>query len=158
MAVSPYVRDLRARVGHDLLMLPSVAVMAFDGAGRLLLVRAADTGEWQTVGGAIDPGETPAEAARREAREETGLAVELVRVLGCYGGPLFRFAYPNGDLCEYVATVFEARPLGGAERPDGDETSEVGWFGAGEVDGLAMAPHTRFLVAEAFRRDPAARF
>jgi 8-oxo-dGTP pyrophosphatase MutT (NUDIX family) len=158
MAISPYLKGLRDRVGRDLLMIPSVAVMALDGEGRLLLVRAADTGQWQTVGGAIDPGETPAEAARREAVEETGLEVELVRVIGCYGGPLFRFAYPNGDLCEYVATVFEARPGGGAMRPDGEETSEVGWFTAEAAAGLATAAHTRFLVAETFRRDPAARF
>jgi 8-oxo-dGTP diphosphatase len=127
MAISPYLKGLRDRVGGDLLLLPSVAVMAFDGRGRLLLVRATDTGQWQTVGGAIDPGETPAEAALREAVEETGLEVELVRVIGCYGGPLFRFAYPNGHLCEYVATVFEARPRGGAVRPGrrGDERGRV---------------------------------
>jgi hypothetical protein len=67
MAISPYLKGLRDQVGGDLLLLPSVAVMAFDGEGRLLLVRATDTGRWQTVGGAIDPGETPAEAALREA-------------------------------------------------------------------------------------------
>lgn len=158
MAISPYLKGLRDRVGRDLLHIPSVAVMAFDGGGRLLLVRSAGTDEWQTVGGAIDPGETPAEAARREAYEETGLEMELVRVIGCYGGPLFRFAYPNGDLCEYVATVFEGRPRGGAERPDGEETSEVGWFAEADTGGLVMMAHTRFLVTEAFRRDPAARF
>ena len=158
MAISPYLKGLRDRVGRDLLLIPSVAVMAFDGEGRLLLVRATDTGEWQTVGGAIDPGETPAEAALRETREETGLEVELARVIGCYGGPLFRFAYPNGDLCEYVSTVFEARPSAGTLRPDEEETSEAGWFTAEAAEALAVAPHTRFLVAEAFRRDPATRF
>jgi 8-oxo-dGTP pyrophosphatase MutT (NUDIX family) len=158
MAISPYLKGLRDQVGGDLLLLPSVAVMAFDVEGRLLLVRATDTGRWQTVGGAIDPGETPAEAALRETVEETGLEVELVRVIGCYGGPLFRFAYPNGHLCEYVATVFEARPRAGALRPDGEETSEVGWFTAEDAAGLDVAAHTRFLVEEAFRGDPGARF
>jgi len=99
-----------------------------------------------------------AEAALRETVEETGLEVELVRVIGCYGGPLFRFAYPNGHLCEYVATVFEARPRRGAVRPDGEETSEVGWFGAEAAAGLTVAAHTRFLIVEAFRRDPGTRF
>ena len=154
MAASDYVRDLRARIGHGLLQLPSVAVMTFDGDGRLLLVRDARTGLWQTVGGAIDPDEAPADAALREAFEETGLEVELVRLIGCYGGPLFRLTYPNGDVCSYTAIVFEARPRGpAAPRPDGDETSEAAWFAPGAAPGLAMSPHTRLLVAEACRRD-----
>lgn len=158
MALSPYLRSLRARIGHDLVQLPSIAVMLFDGEGRLLLVRSSDTGEWQTVGGAIDPDEAPAAAALREAREETGLEVELVRLIGVYGGPLFRLTYPNGDVCSYTAIVFEGRVAGGSARPDGEETSELGWFLAEEAAGLPMLPHTRLLIAEAFLRDPVARF
>jgi 8-oxo-dGTP pyrophosphatase MutT (NUDIX family) len=158
VAISPYLKRLRERVGRDLVQLPSVAVMTFDDRGRLLLVRSRDTGEWQTVGGAIDPDESPADAAVREAFEETGLEVDLVRVTGVYGGPLFRLTYPNGDVCSYTAIVFEARVVGGSARPDGEETTETGWFAQAEAAGLAMAPHTRLLVAEAFRRDPAARF
>jgi 8-oxo-dGTP pyrophosphatase MutT (NUDIX family) len=158
MPLSPYLRSLRSRIGHDLVQLPSVAVMVFDDAGRILLVRSTDTGEWQTVGGAIDPDEAPAAAAVREAREETGLEIELVRLIGVYGGPLFRLTYPNGDVCSYTAIVFEGRVAGGSERPDGEETSEVGWFTAAEAAGLPMLAHTRLLVGEAFVRDPAARF
>ena len=51
--------------------MPSVAVMIRDAAGRLLLARDRDTGLWQTVGGAMEPGEEPAQAAVREALEET---------------------------------------------------------------------------------------
>jgi hypothetical protein len=54
--------------------------------------------------------------------------------------------------------VFEGRVAGGSERPDGEETSEVGWFTAAEAAGLPMLAHTRLLVGEAFVRDPAARF
>ena len=85
MGLSPYLRGLRARIGHNLVQLPAVAVMIFDDADRLLLVRASDTGQWQTVGGAIDPDEQPADAAVREAYEETGLEVELSRLIGVYG-------------------------------------------------------------------------
>jgi 8-oxo-dGTP pyrophosphatase MutT (NUDIX family) len=69
VAISPYVRDLRDLVGDRLLLLPSVAVFVRDDAGRVLLVRHSDTGQWGAVGGGIDPGESPAEAARREAWE-----------------------------------------------------------------------------------------
>ncbi|MDX6750840.1 NUDIX domain-containing protein [Geminicoccaceae bacterium 1502E] len=158
MGISPYLRDLRRHVGSAPLLMPGVAVLVLDEQERLLLVRNADTLEWQTVGGAVDPGESPAEAAVREAREETGLEVRLTRVIGVYGGPSFRLSYPNGDVCEYVSTAFEAVVTGGEARPDAEETSEIGWFRREAMEGLVMAPHTRLLAADAFARDPATRF
>ena len=158
MAISPYLRALRARIGRELVLMPSVAVMIRDAQGRLLLVRDRDTGLWQTVGGAMDPGEEPAEAAVREAYEETGLRVEPTRILGVHGGPLFRLTYPNGDVVEYVGIAFAARVVGGAERPCGDEVDRLGWFEEAEALALPIAPHTRLLIAEAFRDAPEAGF
>ena len=128
-------------------------VLLLSAAGSLVL--AVGT---LVVGYVVVDVPLPADAAVREAFDETGLEVDLVRVIGVYGGPLFRLTYPNGDVCSYTAVVFEARVVGGSARPDGEETTETGWFTLAEAAGLAMAPHTRLLVAEAFRRDPAARF
>ena len=63
----------------------SVAVFARH-AGRLLLVKHARLGVWLPVGGEIDPGETPLEAARRELKEETGLEGRFVSALGAVDG------------------------------------------------------------------------
>jgi 8-oxo-dGTP pyrophosphatase MutT (NUDIX family) len=158
LVISPYLLALREHVGHAPLLMPSVAVMVRDKVGRLLLVRDRGTGLWQTVGGAMDPGEEPAEAAVREAREETGLVVEPTRILGVHAGPLFRLTYPNGDVVDYVGISFAARLLGGAERPCQDEVDRLGWFTEAEALALPIAPHTRVLVAEAFRDAPEAAF
>jgi 8-oxo-dGTP pyrophosphatase MutT (NUDIX family) len=58
---------------------PTARVLLFDDRGRVLLFRGLDPAEpdirfWFPPGGGIEPGETPEEAARREVREETGLA------------------------------------------------------------------------------------
>lgn len=158
MAISDYLRSLRARIGHDLVLLPSVAVMIRDEKGRLLLVRNAQDGLWQTVGGGMDPGEEPADAALREAFEETGLRVELGRVIGVYGGPDFELTYPNGDVVAYVGIAFAATVTGGAERPCEDEVDRLGWFERAEALALPMAAHTRRLVEDAFEDAPEARF
>jgi 8-oxo-dGTP pyrophosphatase MutT (NUDIX family) len=131
--ISPYVRRLREKVGNDLLLLPSTSVLPRDETGRILLVRLIDTGNWATIGGAVEPGESPRDGAVREAEEEAGVTVELGNILGVLGGPEYRVTYPNGDKAAYVVTVFDGTVIGGVPRPDGDETSDVGWFRPDEL-------------------------
>ena len=62
--------------------LRGVAVIGGDGAGRVLLVRLSyGAGGWTVPGGGIKRGETPAEAAHREFREETGCTADGLRLL-----------------------------------------------------------------------------
>lgn len=132
--MSPYLTGIRQRIGHDLILLPAVSVFIWRDDGRLLLVRGSDTGTWQMVGGAVEPDETPADAARREAHEETGVEVELTGIRGVLGGPAFRHTYPNGDQVAFVSTMFDARVDSGLEpRPDDDETTEVAWLTHAEL-------------------------
>lgn len=128
MPMSPYLRSLRAKVGHDLLILPSVTVVVYDAQGRILLARHGDTGAWVLPGGAIEPGERPEEAAIRELEEETGLLVRLVRILGVYGGPEFLVNYSNGDQVTYVMTLYEGQVVGGALGAGEDEVLELQYF------------------------------
>jgi len=116
MPMSPYFRNLRAKVGHDLLILPSVTIIVYDDQRRILLARHGDTGVWVAPGGAIEPGERPAETAVRETEEETGLIIRPARILGVYGGPEFQVNYANGDQVTYVMAVYEGKVVGGALR------------------------------------------
>jgi 8-oxo-dGTP pyrophosphatase MutT (NUDIX family) len=148
VGMSDYVRALRAKVGTDLLLMPSVHVFIRDGDGRILLVRHVE-GRWQLPGGAVDPGETPAETARRECREELGTAVEPVRLAGVYGGPDHRIRYANGDDTAWVATVFEARIVDGEPAaPGDDEVDAVEWFLPEDIDRLEQSPATRSMLAD----------
>ena len=145
MGISPYLRRLREAVGHELLLVPSVAVLAWDDDGRLLLVREAETGLWQTIGGAVEPDEPPRAAALREAAEEAGVSVRIERIRDVVGGAQFRQRYPNGDLVGYVPTVFDAHVVDGVPRADGDETIEVRWFSPRELGAAALTEFTRTL-------------
>lgn len=138
MPMSPYMQRLRDRVGTQLLEIPSVSVLAFDERDRVLLVHHGDTGRWTTPGGAVEPLERPADAAVREMWEETGLHVELVGLLGVFGGPEFQTRYSNGDEASFLMTVFEGRPIAGTLRPDGDETLDVRYFAASELSTVAL--------------------
>jgi ADP-ribose pyrophosphatase YjhB (NUDIX family) len=143
MPISPYIRQLRAHVGTTRLLLPSVSVHIFDTAGRLLLVRQRDDNVWSTPGGVIEPDERPADAAVREAWEETGLVVRPERLLGVYGGPECVVRYPNGDEVQYVIIAFGCTATGGVLRPDLEETVAVEYWSETEAVKLSLAPWLR---------------
>jgi 8-oxo-dGTP pyrophosphatase MutT (NUDIX family) len=143
---SPYIQRLRSFVGHELLLIPAAAALVEDDAGRLLLVRQSDTGQWAAVGGAIDPGESPEQAAIREAAEETGLQVTIDRLVGVVGGGEFEVTYPNGDRVAYISTVYSAHATSGEIRVDDDEVIEASWFRIVDIVAMDLHPFTRALL------------
>jgi ADP-ribose pyrophosphatase YjhB (NUDIX family) len=109
---------------------PCAGVLVTGGDGRLLLLRRANApwlGRWDIPGGFCDAQEHPIETAAREAREETGIEVEVTGFLGLW---LDRYPDP-GDPGEPKVTLnayYHARAGAVVGRPDADETTEVGWF------------------------------
>lgn len=148
MPVSPHIARLRAVVGHDLLLLPSASVFPVDDDGRLLLVRQAGSDDWSTLGGAVDIGESPSQAAVRESHEELGIGVRLTRLLDVLGGPEYEVTYPNGDTVAYVVAAYEARIVEGSPFVNDGELRDFGWFAREELPGLSLSPFTRALLTD----------
>jgi 8-oxo-dGTP pyrophosphatase MutT (NUDIX family) len=81
------VRDrFEEQLGH---VTPNIAGRAaiFNDSGQMLLMKRTDDGTWGFTGGYAEPNETPDETAVREAREETGLSVHPVELVGLYNRP-----------------------------------------------------------------------
>jgi 8-oxo-dGTP pyrophosphatase MutT (NUDIX family) len=147
MAISAYLKKLRERVGHDLLLLPGVCALVFNEAGEILLHKRADTGNWALMGGIPDPDEELADAIAREVLEETGVKVIPERITGIY--TRFNMAYPNGDRVQYTVIAFLCRPISGTPRVNDDESLEVGYF---PLDRLPeLAPGQRVRIDHALR-------
>jgi 8-oxo-dGTP pyrophosphatase MutT (NUDIX family) len=125
-----YIEEMRALVGRRPLLLGGAAVILLDPSGRLLLMRRADTGEWDVLGGTVEPGETLEDTAHRELREELGLAVRELTLFRVLSGPEFYVTFPNGDEVYYVGAAYLGRGLVGEVRPDPDEVMEWCYFDA----------------------------
>ena len=99
---------LRAEVGY---ITPKVGADAaiFDAGGRILLHRRVDDGCWCLPCGWVNPNESPAEAAVREAYEETGLAVRPLELVGVFT----RKPGIYGNLYTMIAVVYLCEVLGG---------------------------------------------
>lgn len=127
-------------------LVPATTVVVPDEDGRILLIRRSDNGLWALPGGAMDVGEYLADAAVREVREETGLDVEIVGILGTYTDPRHVIAYDDGEVRQQFAICFEARQIGGELLADGSETKDARFFSAAELADLEMHPSMRFRV------------
>ena len=147
MAMSSHLARLRAMIGHELIQLPSVSVLVVDDHARLLLVRHAGSPDgWAVPGGAVDVGESPAQAAIREIREETGIQISEPRLLDVLGGADYEVTYPNGDRVAYVTAVYQAGIKDGTPAPDHDEISELGWFTPPQLPGVELNRFARALL------------
>ena len=101
----------------------------------LLLRRAVEPGfgAWDLPAGFLEPNESSEDGARREGREESGLEIELVQLIGVYSSP-------EGNA---VAAVYRARPVdpAAAVRPD-HESSDHAWVARADV--AAWLPRMAF--------------
>ena len=108
---------------------PGISAVIVDERGRILLQQRTDNGRWGLPGGAVEFGESLLAALHREVMEETGLTIEVVRLIGVYSHPDHHqiVTYPDGNVIHFVSTCFEARPTGGTLTL-GDETAGLAWF------------------------------
>jgi 8-oxo-dGTP pyrophosphatase MutT (NUDIX family) len=140
MAMSPFIRGLRAKVGRDLLHLVGVSGVVVNDRNEVLLVKAKEIDNWMPVGGMVEPGEEPADGIAREVMEEAGVEAVPERLVGVFDGP--RVTYRNGDQVHYVTLVFRLRHVGGEPRVNDDESTDVRYFPAGDLPPL-RADHRR---------------
>lgn len=125
--MNDYVKAIRAKIGHDRLMLAGAGVFVYRD-GMILLQRRRDNGAWSDHGGCVEIGETVEDAAKRELFEETGLIAERLELFGVYSGEEMLYTYPNGDLAYIVGTYFLCTEFSGEMITQSDETLDLQWF------------------------------
>ena len=139
-----YIRWLRSKVGHDKIMILFAGGCIFNEKGEVLLQRRGDTNTWGFPGGAIELGETPEMAAIREAKEETGLDVEVGKIIGTYTD--CDFVYRNGDQAQSIVIAYELKIIGGDLVCDNKETIGLNYFSLDNMPKLFCQQHEDILT------------
>jgi ADP-ribose pyrophosphatase YjhB (NUDIX family) len=123
---------------------PKVATAALvERDGKVLLARRAgdpQRGLWTLPAGFVDAGEDPAEAARRECLEETGLQVRITGLVSVLAGQ----EHPRGA---HIFIVYRAEIVGGELRAD-DDVDQVDFFAYDDLPPLAFKTTRRILGLE----------
>lgn len=119
---------------------PTAGVVLRDDVGRVLLMRRAAEDTWGILGGGVEPGESWAQAALRECREETGWDARIDGLLGVYSDPATQVhRYPSGALRQFVGVVFLATAKTCLGERDAEAT-ELRWVTPNNIPTPLFAP------------------
>ena len=133
-------------------LVPSVNVVVVNDAGEILMIRRTDNDNWAVPGGAVDLGESVAQAAVRETREESGIECEISGLVGIYSDPKHVLLYTsNGEVRQEFSIVLTARPVSGEPTPS-DESSEVRWVPTSAVGEYTMDRSMRIRIDDYLAR------
>lgn len=138
-----YIKWIRSKVGHEKIILVFAGGCIFNEKGEVLLQKRADSSKWGFPGGAIELGETPQIATIREVKEETGLDVEVGKLIGIYTD--LDMEYPNGDKAQSICLAFELKVIGGELSCDKQETLELRYFPVDNAPDLFCKQHEELL-------------
>jgi ADP-ribose pyrophosphatase YjhB (NUDIX family) len=146
-----YFHDPNAPAATSLVVGGSAVVT--DDAGRILLHRRADSGNWALPGGRMDIGETFAACVVREVKEETGFDVRINRIVGIYSDPAHVFAYDDGEVRQQFSICCACSVVGGSLEVSGEST-EVRFFDVTDIAAIQMHETIRIRIRDYLAHAP----
>ncbi len=138
-----YIKWIRGKIGHEKIIIVYSGGCIFNENGEVLLQKRADCNKWGFPGGAVELGETPEMTAKREVKEETGLDIEVQKLIGIYTDS--DVIYPNGDKAHSICICYEMKIIGGELVCDGNESLELKYFSLDNMPKLFCKQHEELL-------------
>lgn len=123
-------------------IIPAASAIIENDQGQILLHRRRDNDSWALPGGTMEYGESIAETVKREVKEETGLEIEPISLVGVYTDPNHVVEYTDGEVRQEFSLCFVCKILGGNLQIS-EESHALRFFSLQEIVRLDMHPSIR---------------
>lgn len=150
LARKDYYYDKNAPTVNSIVAAASAIVT--DKEGRIVMHKRADNQLWSLVGGAMEYGESISETIRREVKEETGLEIQVCKVIGIYTDPNHVIEYSNGEVRQQFSICFHCKIMSG-EIKVSNESLDVRLFSKEELKSVNMHQTQRIRIEDYFANE-----
>lgn len=143
--MSSYIQQMRQLIGQRSFIHPAARIIIENEDGDILFVCRTDNGRWGLPAGSLEEGEDIESCIRRELREETGLELLNLEVIGISSDPkLESVSYPNGDQIQYFVVEFFSDQWQGTPQAASNDVSDACFLSVDAVDELPDAEWSAF--------------
>lgn len=120
-------------------IVPAASAVVVNAEGKILLHKRKDNNFWSLPGGTMSPGELIVETIVREVKEEAGLQIKVIRLIGVYSDPKHIIEYSDGEVRQQFSICFACIPEGGSIQVS-EESHEVRFFSSDEMKKMNIHP------------------
>ncbi|MCB0017958.1 MAG: NUDIX domain-containing protein [Anaerolineales bacterium] len=139
------------RVGREgKLAIGCSAWVCDETSKKVLLVKRVDNGRWVVPGGYMEAGENLTETCKREVWEESGIEIQVGRLIAVYTNPHMLLTFPDGNKWQLVVMHFAGTVCGG-QLTASEETVQAGFYSQEEISQLNLGEFDRLRVADGWR-------
>jgi len=151
-----YVWKLRKKIGHELLLVPGVAIVVTNAKDQILFVKRSDTASWGLPAGIAETDSSFLSCALAELQEETGIKTDGANLIpfGTLSDPnLHRVTYPNGDQTHGFTLCFWLKDYNEPIPASGDENTAIRFSELRVLEGQIFPPTKHMLkLFEAYQQ------
>lgn len=148
-----YIQNLRKLIGHRKFIHPGARIIVENEEGQILMIRRRDNGNWGLPAGGLEENETIQDCIIREVKEETGLDILELKVIGVSSNPIRETVhYPNKDVVQYFNIEFYSNQFSGEiEVLDEDEVSTAQFVDLEMIEKLPINEQHTFMSLAYFK-------
>lgn len=146
-----YINNLRQKIGHQKFIHPGARIIIENDLGQILFIQRLDNGNLVIPAGAFEENETIKESIIREVKEEVGLEILELELIGVSSNPENEIVkYPNGDIIQYFTFEFYSNKFKGRIEVDNNEVKSAQFLGYEKYKDLPKNEQRTFESLEFF--------
>jgi ADP-ribose pyrophosphatase YjhB (NUDIX family) len=149
-----YIKKIRKKIGQNKFIHPAARIIIENDQGEILFIHRTDNGKIGLPAGAFEEGEDITDCIKREVKEETGLELGIVSLIGISSNPALETVnYPNGEAIQYFTIEFYSNQFSGTPQVNGnDELVKAKFLHADHANELPLNERHTFISLNHFKQ------